>query len=414
MNRRKIHIIGGGTISHVTSHFALCAPAYGTVAREIAALCSSAFDMDVELHLTKMADPSSSLETWDDMSELVSRIIADKETKIVFFSPAIVDFHGEIDGHGTGKYATRPRSQTDRGEAQNHNMTLTPYEKLITRFRQERKDILLVGFKSTSGLAPQEQYVRALNMLKASSANIVLANDATSRNNMLVVPEEASYHETTDRAEVLKQLIDMVHHRSHLTFTRSTVVDGSPIPWRSDIVPASLRKIVDHCIMRGAYKRFRGVTAGHFAASLSEDEFLTSQRKTDFNDLEKLGLLRVKTDGPDTVIAYGGKPSVGGQSQRLIFRDHPDKDCVVHFHCPLKEGVQDVPIVSQREFECGSHECGFNTSQGLKDFGDFSAVYLDRHGPNIVFNRTVDPASIISFIDEKFDLTLKTGGYQLA
>lgn len=29
MNRKKIYILGGGTVSHVRAHLALCMPAYG-------------------------------------------------------------------------------------------------------------------------------------------------------------------------------------------------------------------------------------------------------------------------------------------------------------------------------------------------------------------------------------------------
>jgi hypothetical protein len=67
--------------------------------------------------------------------------------------------------------------------------------------------------------------------------------------------------------------------------------------------------------------------------------------------------------------------------------------------------------VSQREYECGSHECGQNTSRGLRRFGDLSAVYLQEHGPNVVFHRSIDPQEVINFIEENFDLTEKTGGY---
>lgn len=77
-----------------------------------------------------------------------------------------------------------------------------------------------------------------------------------------------------------------------------------------------------------------------------------------------------------------------------------------------------VPAVSQREFECGSHECGQNTSRGLGEFyladGSFiKAVFLDNHGPNIVFNSSVDPTLVVEFIDQNFDLDQKTGGYQI-
>jgi hypothetical protein len=126
--------------------------------------------------------------------------------------------------------------------------------------------------------------------------------------------------------------------------------------------------------------------------------------------MKKVGLVKVKTDGPDNVIAYGSKPSVGGQSQRIVFKEHEGMDCIVHFHCPKKENSK-VPTVSQKEYECGSHECGKNTSSGLKQFGNLKAVYLDQHGPNIVFSKKTDPKEVIKFIKSNFDLSEKTGGY---
>lgn len=227
---------------------------------------------------------------------------------------------------------------------------------------------------------------------------------------MIITPEEARYHVTTDRDEALRNLVEMAYLRSHLTFTRSTVVAGDPVPWDSPMVPAALRTVVDYCIGQGAYKPFNGATVGHFAAKVDDSTFLTSRRKTDFNKLRDVGLVRVETDGPDSVIAYGGKPSVGGQSQRLIFGRHPEADCIVHFHCPIKEGSP-VPVVSQREYECGSHQCGENTANGLGQFGNLHAVYLDQHGPNIVFHSSIDPGEVIRFIEENFDLSQKTGGY---
>jgi hypothetical protein len=201
----------------------------------------------------------------------------------------------------------------------------------------------------------------------------------------------------------------MAYLRSHLTFTQSTVVSGESVPWASELVPAALRTVVDHCIERGAYKPFQGKTAGHFAVKLDDQRFLTSKRKTNFNQLGEVGLVLVETDGPDTVTAYGAKPSVGGQSQRIVFRDHPGCDCIVHFHCPKKPDSL-VPTVSQREYECGSHECGANTSRGLQQFGNLWAVYLDEHGPNIVFGHDIDPAEVVEFIENNFDLDEKTGG----
>lgn len=66
---KKVIILGGGTVSHIKSHLALTAPAYGNTARWLADLCRDYFkNMDVELQLTKMACSGDSfLETPEDM-----------------------------------------------------------------------------------------------------------------------------------------------------------------------------------------------------------------------------------------------------------------------------------------------------------------------------------------------------------
>jgi len=217
---------------------------------------------------------------------------------------------------------------------------------------------------------------------------------------------------TRDRDRALASLVEMALERSRLSFTRSTVVPGEPVAWSSPLVPSALRRVVDHCVARGAYKPFLGATVGHFAVKLGEGRFLTSRRKTDFNRLGEVGLVEVEARGDHEVIARGARPSVGGQSQRIIFAEHPGLDCIVHFHCPARPGSR-VPVRSQRSFECGSHECGKNTSDGLQRFGDLWAVMLDRHGPNIVFSRRADPDEVIRFIEENFDLAATTAGFPL-
>lgn len=410
---KQIHIIGGGTVFYIRNHFAICAPAYGNTAKHIFELCRKHSTLEANLHLTKMAsNGDGDLDTNEDVSKRIDEIVADKLTKIVFMTAALCDYEGYITHNAvptdSGKYEERLHSK-DKPQVL---MTMLPGDKIIAKIRETRKDIFLVGFKTTCGASAKEQYIAGLGLCKDASCNLVLANDTKTRLNMVITPEEAKYHETTDRDEALTGLVDMALMRSHLTFTRSTVVAGQPVPWDSPEVPATLRKVVDYCIGSKAYKPFKGSTVGHFAAKISETEFLTSIRKSNFNDLAKLGLVRIKTDGPDSVLAYGAKPSVGGQSQRIVFHDHVDYDCIVHFHCPLREGHRDdIPIRSQREVECGSHECGKNTSSGLKKFGDLSCVMLDQHGPNIVFNRKTNPEAIIAFIEANFDLAAKTGGY---
>lgn len=432
MDNKKIHIFGGSTNFHIRNHFALTAPAGGTTARKLRHILKWNFSapMDIVVHLTRSAKgafipeldgnyfakegiSNEAPDTNEEMSALVDKVVADPTTKIIIFSAAICDYDGYVsDGPiptATGKHETRLKS---REEAPSVNLKLFTGEKIISRIRRQRKDIFLVAFKATCGFTEDQQYLAGLHLLKEASANLVLANDTKTHLNMVITPEEARYHVTTNREEALKGLAEMALLRSHLTFTRSTVVAGTPVPWTSPEVPDTLRTVVDYCIGKDAYKPFRGSTVGHFAAKISDNEFLTSIRKTNFNDLSKNGLVRIKTDGPDSVLAYGAKPSVGGQSQRIVFHDHQDYDLIVHFHSPLKKNHRDaVPIASQREVECGSHQCGRNTSNNLRKFGNLSCVMLDNHGPNIVFHRSIDPAEVIDFIEANFELSEKTGGY---
>lgn len=404
MLRKQIHIYGGGTFAHVRTHLSLCMPAFGETAKKLATLCQERFDnMDVNLHLTKMADSRSNLITNEDIQNHVLNLKEDFNTKVIFFNAAMCDFDGQIGNVKSDKYAPRLSSKKQ------YFLELSPKEKVLKLIRENRKDIFLVAFKTTSGATEQEQYLAGLELMKKNSCNLVLANDVITRVNMIITPEEAKYHVTTNRNEALKQLVDMTYYRSHLSFTRATVVEGTPVDWNSDAVYPSLREVVNFCIEQSAYKPFNGATVGHFACKIGEKEFLTSIRKSNFNDLAKNGLVRVITDTEDTVTAFGAKPSVGGQSQRIIFSEHNDYDCIVHFHCPIKAGSE-VPVVSQREYECGSHQCGQNTSNGLKRFRNLSAVMLDNHGPNIVFHHTINPAEVIEFIKENFDLSDKTGG----
>ena len=169
---------------------------------------------------------------------------------------------------------------------------MTAHKKIIQKIRKERKDILLVGFKTTCGATKEDLFNKALKLCKDASANIVFVNDVDKdrittlkskiiekeklesilkyqhdisinllklekeildlQNNGLVTPEESSYwYNTRDEA-----LVQMVLDRSHLHFTRSTVVDAETISWDSELIPESFRVIFDYLRDAGAYKKF--------------------------------------------------------------------------------------------------------------------------------------------------------------
>lgn len=413
MTMEKIHVIGGGTVFHVRPHLALSAVAYGKTAREIATMCEvngkdDESERDVQLHLTKMANGGrGDLETNEDVDRLLTGLIEDPMTKVIFMSAALCDFTGNIvDESGrtaSGKDRPRLKSREDRVM-----MTLSPAEKLIGKIRQKRKDIFLVGFKTTAGATEDEQYLAGLTLLKTTSCNLVLANDVHTRLNIIVAPELARYSVTTDRYIALRDLVAMADVRSRLSFTPTTLAEGKLISWYSDQVPTPLRTVVDWCIENGAYKPFRNITVGHFAYREGKDTLISSRRKRNFNLLADRDLVKVVFEH-QTMTAFGAKPSAGSRSQYAVLSRFPEFDCIVHFHCPMREGSK-ITVRSQKELECGSHECGENTWKGMSKFGNLSAVMLDQHGPNIIFSSKGDPQEVIKFISENFDFSMRSDG----
>ena len=66
MDKKKVVIIGGGTVSWVRNHLAVSAPAYGNTARMLEEICAAKMPtMETQVYLTKMADHTSELETSD-------------------------------------------------------------------------------------------------------------------------------------------------------------------------------------------------------------------------------------------------------------------------------------------------------------------------------------------------------------
>lgn len=402
-----IHVLGGGTSFDVRPHLSLSARSCGGTARALARLFERA-GAPVTLHLTRQADPQpdgrhNPLVTNAHVAALLDRIVADPATTGVVMSCALVDYEARTDAPvGRQRSADGPIT-----------LSLTPAEKVIDRVRAERKDVYLMGFKALADAGDDALFSAGLRLMKRAHCNLVVANDMVTRRGMLVVPEEAAYFVGDDRGALLAGAAQTMLDRMRLRFTRSTVVPGDLVSLYDDRVPSNLRDVVLHCVREGAYKRVGGSTAGHFAARLADGTVLTTCRRTDFNGFtdDTTRMVEVSFEGLDRVIARGARPSVGGRSQERIFRAHADAECIVHFHAPLRDDAPDVVnTVSQREYECGSHECGENTARGLRPVGAVRAVMLDNHGPNIVFGRGVPAADVCAFIDRNFALRSRTGG----
>ena len=401
----KVHIFGGGTVNHVRPHLALCAPAYGTFARTLHNDAVVYDKLEPVLHLTRMAGGNKSLETNADVAAALEVIKGDPEPCVVIMNVALCDYAGEVPM--SGQYTTdpkaRPRLRTSEGPQQ---MALIPADKLIASIRSERKDIYLVGFKTTSGATADEQFVAGLHLLKASSCNLVVANDIKTHRNMIITPERARYCVTADRATLSIQLVKMIRARAGLTFHRTAVLS----PERLHDPEGALAGVLAYLADNGAYKPFRGVTVGHFAQKpegCSPTYMRSSRRGHNFTMESDRRLIDAQCMPGGSIRAYGAKPSAGARSQMQLFADHPEYDCIVHFHCKMREGSE-IPVRKQEAFECGSIECGVNTSDGIKDMGGIGAVMLEKHGPNIMFKATDDPERVIEFVKKNFDLSQGT------
>ena len=400
---KKIAILGGGTFSPVRNHLSLCAPAFGTTARQIQDFLNSrpqSAYYDVQIYLTKMANGASGLVTNQDVEKLIDRLIADKETRTIILNVAFCDydvvddqagFHGE-------------RFKTSDGDISLH---LTPSKKVIDKIRRERPDIFLVGFKTTTNASDEDQFLTALKMMKRSKCNLVLANDTVTRKNMIITPEESKYVYNS-RGETLQQLCQMILDRHNLTYNRTEMVEDVNHSVIKN-APSTFKIVLKHLIDNGGFieNNGNGFTPGHFCYKLNSQHFVSSQRKVNHNDVFKNGMTKIEVNG-NTFTGYGThKPSVGARSQWIMFGENPDYDCIIHTHTPLKKDSL-VPVASQKEFQCGSLECGVNTVTNLKTFGNIRAVYLDKHGYNIMFKSSGDPQEVIDFIEDNFELGIKT------
>ncbi len=316
LNNKKIIILGGGTNTYISNHLALSAPAYGTTAKTLANKFRRHEEnkMEVDLYLTKMASSDSIHlgrnlpDTPEEIEELVDKLIADPATRVIIFNVAMVDYKptflftlesNSYDAYNPreitdkfGKYASR----LNTSKLPEVCLELSVQDKIIQKIRKERKDILLVGFKTTCGATKEEQFQKGLKLCKDASANIVFVNDvdkdrirnldsaleskkilsnikSTSemetayihegikeaeeqieafQNNGLVTPEESSYWYDT-RNEALDGLVQMVLNRVKGEFVRTTVVEGNVISWNDTIIPQTFKDVFNHIRSNGGW-----------------------------------------------------------------------------------------------------------------------------------------------------------------
>lgn len=402
---KRIVIIGGGTFQPIRNHLALAAPAFGRTAKIMHGMLPNS-----ELHLTKMCGVDTVLVTNEDVEFFIDRLILDETVGTIVMNAALCDFKAlPIDGIESEWHAKRLK--TSEGDLE---ITLTPTDKLISRIRKARPDIFLVGFKTTTNETSNDQFLIALKMMKSAKCNLVLANDTVTRNNMIITPEETIYGETTERYDVLKELSDMILQRNNLTYHRGEFIVGKNIPFED--APENFKEVMEFLLDNGGYieNNGNGFTPGHFCyrsdvLGVDNISFISSQRLVNHNDVRENGMTFVTNEGEGESFTYLGtkKASVGARSQALLLRENPEYDFIVHTHNPLKEGSL-IPTTPQKPFQCGSMECGINTLNHLGDFDNgIKAVFLEKHGINMMFKKTTKSEDVIEFLKNNIELGVK-------
>jgi hypothetical protein len=201
----------------------------------------------------------------------------------------------------------------------------------------------------------------------------------------------------------------MIALRSRGTFHETIMHDEGNVGFSS--LNPKMQEVLRRLIAFGGFicNNGNGFTPGHFCERTGESSFISSQRKVDHNKVQEVGLTRVEVVD-DMLHAYGRtKPSVGARSQWLMFKESPDHKYIVHTHNPIKVGSK-IPVREQYPFQCGSLECGMNTVDGLKEFHHgIKAVYLEKHGANIMFKESTPLKELWQFITENIELGKKVG-----
>jgi hypothetical protein len=214
----KIVVIGGGTFSYVRSHLALSAPAFGTTAKQITYIAKDVFqnkhglrDFSIDLTLTKMADPNSSIVTNKDVIHWLDAILDDLTVKVVFFTVAMCDFNGSILDYSTNIFGL----ETERGKhrprlssKEDYMMELTPTDKAIDAIKARRPDIIVIGFKTTAGETETGQYFKSLPLTE--HCDYVLSNDIVARRNFYLKGRKAIVTPSYDDENRYRTLVKLV------------------------------------------------------------------------------------------------------------------------------------------------------------------------------------------------------------
>lgn len=175
----RVVIYGGGTITHVRNHLALCAPAYGAFAKILEGVFNQDRSYEVDLRLTRMAG-GESIETNAQLADDVYELLRLDPPDVVVMNAAVCDYDGSIDGQPSGKYETRLRSRDG-----DQVMQMYPAGKIVPLIKQYAPETVVVAFKTTCDADRTLQRDTVMDAYAAGHADIIVGNDTVTRLNMV-------------------------------------------------------------------------------------------------------------------------------------------------------------------------------------------------------------------------------------
>ena len=218
---KTVIIISGGTVSYIRPHFAVCAPAYGTVGNDIH---REFWTQDFHMHKddltlinaqTKMAYKGSGIETTEDLSNYIDHIMEDKKVAAIVMAAAVCDFHAEsISSMKCTDVSWEIGKEYERLKSNEKiAVGLVPSEKIVRKIKDKRPDIHLTTFKTVTNKTNSEMLEIGEGSMNAIRSDVTLINDIALRKNGILTKSGSitfydHRHEAVSRIvkEVLKNI----------------------------------------------------------------------------------------------------------------------------------------------------------------------------------------------------------------
>lgn len=207
----RIHIFSGGTVQHVSPHFAVCAPAYGTIGttlwREL-----SKNGITPEVHLSRMAGGDPGFETNEDLEQEIKDCLLDMNTKVIVMAAAVCDFAPMMLKTTDGTRSSFGKAMKRLSSDGDITMTLSPTKKIIDIIKEYRPDIYLVTFKTTSKNTYSYLEEKCRDNIAHSGADVCFGNDIGEKINILYFANGDIFR--GERDECVKKLCEVLENES--------------------------------------------------------------------------------------------------------------------------------------------------------------------------------------------------------